>query len=196
MRETALIQDFCDAETVGWTMAPIIGEERSCESGGGTGFPNYSPVTVLVRAQAKVGRIASCAGVRAFAIVGFWVIAIAASLPTSAAPPSSGCSTDWHQCKNDVDLFQNFQGISDIQAACKAGVESATKSEIRWPSPYFSYFRGSEATKTTVESGVVFLIEPNVQYPNELGAMLYSTITCSYDLNQRKVVGLTVSSNK
>jgi hypothetical protein len=151
-------------------------------------------VTPFASSQANVMRIATCA-VRAFAIAGLWVIAVVGSRPTNAAPALS-CSADWHQCKNDVDLFQNYQGISEIQTACKAGVETATKSEIRWPSPYFAYFRGSEATKTAVESGVLLLIEPNVQYPNELGAMLYSTITCSYDLNQHKVAGLTVSSNK
>jgi hypothetical protein len=179
-------------------MAPINREECLREISNETGmFPNCGvPATPFARPRAKVRRIAPGAALRALAIVGFGAIAIVASLSTNAAPPSPGCSTDWHQCKNDVDLFQNYQGIPDIQAACKAGVETAAKSEIRWPSPYFTYFRGSEATKTTAESGVVVLIEPNVQYPNELGAILYSTITCSYDLNQHKVVALTVSSNK
>jgi hypothetical protein len=92
-------------------------------------------------------------------------------------------------------LVENFGGMTTVKACCEMAAEAAAKYGTptlrkNWLYPSFGkYYDGDHYVKT----GVVIEVEPNAQYQNAFGAMANSTVTCSYDLHQGKVIGLEVT---
>jgi hypothetical protein len=57
--------------------------------------------------------------------------------------------------------------------------------------PFGRFYTGDNYLKT----GIVVLIERDAQFSNGFGAMVHSTVTCTYDLNRKKVVNATIAPN-
>lgn len=114
--------------------------------------------------------------------------ASAAEVPTN---PKVTCTAHYTDCKDNADLVNNYGKIGEIQAAC----EYATNDHVRygnpdWPwLPFDSFFAG----KDDVQTGVVRLLEPNVQIQNGFGAMVHSRVVCDYDLRTSTVVLLNIN---
>jgi hypothetical protein len=103
------------------------------------------------------------------------------------------CKSDWHKCVDNADLVNNSQGMADAQTACKLDAQD----QARFGTPQFpimsfeSFYKGD----AYVKSGIMVLLETRAQYQNVFGAMVHSTVTCTYDLNQKKVTDIRVGSN-
>jgi hypothetical protein len=118
----------------------------------------------------------------------------------SAAQPSSAsasCQNDWHACKDDADLVNNYSGWADVRVACQDKVDAEVQyGDPKWPGfwsggAFSSFIPGSDYIST----GIAVAIEPDVQIQNEYGAMVHSTAYCRYDLNSQTVLGISVSPN-
>jgi hypothetical protein len=106
---------------------------------------------------------------------------------------SSGCSGDWRKCSDNKDLVNNYQGIVDAQSDCSAQAGKLAKyGTPQWPSgPFNTFHVGDDYPKT----GIAVLIEQDAQFSNVFGAMVHSTAKCTYDLDQKKVLDVTISPN-
>jgi hypothetical protein len=104
------------------------------------------------------------------------------------------CKSDWHLCFDNADLVNNYDsGMIDAHVSCQTEAEKRAKyGSPKWPFAAFgTYQRGSAYLNT----GVATLIEPDAQFSNAFGAMVHSTVTCTYDLNQKKVLEAMVAPN-
>ncbi len=105
--------------------------------------------------------------------------------------PKVNCTAHYTDCKDNSDLVNNYGKIGEIQAAC----QYATNDHVRygnpdWPwLPFDSFFAG----KDDVQTGVVRLLETNVQIQNGFGAMAHSRVVCDYDLRTGTVVLLNIN---
>lgn len=108
----------------------------------------------------------------------------------SSNPPASTCSSDWHACKDNGDLVNNYQGWSSVQSACQNKVDSEVQyGEPKWPSMWSGGAFGSYYPGTSyISTGIAIAIENNVQIENAFGAMVHSTAICRYDLNSQAVL--------
>jgi hypothetical protein len=84
-------------------------------------------------------------------------------------------------------------GMINAQVSCRIEAEKHAKyGTPKWPFAAFgNYQKGNAYLKT----GIATLIEPDAQFSNAFGAMVHSTVTCTYDLNQKKVLETMVALN-
>ena len=124
---------------------------------------------------------------------------IAPSPPTTVlgprvATPNASCKSDWRACSDNADLVNNYGKIVDSQVACKSEAQGRAKfGTPKFPFLFFfgKFYKGDEYVKT----GVIKLIEDDAQFSNVFGAMVHSTVTCTYDLDQEKVVDISIGAN-
>jgi hypothetical protein len=120
----------------------------------------------------------------------------------SASQPSqssseSACSSDWHVCKDNADLVNNYQGWSSVQSACQNKVDSEVQyGEPKWPGfwaggPFSNFYPGTDYIST----GIAVVVEKDVQIENAFGAMVHSTAICRYDLSTQTVLDASWSPN-
>lgn len=109
--------------------------------------------------------------------------------------PEGSCKDNFHSCKDNEDLVNNYSGFRDARADCKIKADDAAEyGTPKWPGLWgggaFGSFRiGTDAPRT----GIVTLMEPNAQFQNAYGAMVHSTVTCVYDLNQHAIKDIEVT---
>ncbi|MFT8334701.1 MAG: hypothetical protein ABF628_00835 [Acetobacter orientalis] len=104
------------------------------------------------------------------------------------------CKQDWHKCKDNSDMANNYMNNNEARAAC----EMASEKNAEYGTPEFpgfwsggafgSYKLGNDAPKT----GAIQLIEKNAKFQNQFGAMVHSTVLCNYDFKSQKVVDLQI----
>lgn len=100
------------------------------------------------------------------------------------------CKEDWHKCKDNTDLANNYVKNYEARAACEMASENNAeygKPEFPgfWSGGAFSaYTLGNDAPKT----GMLQLIENNAKFQNQFGAMVHSTVFCKYDFKSETVV--------
>jgi hypothetical protein len=118
----------------------------------------------------------------------------------SGSPPGKdekkiiGCASDWRQCKDNADFANNYGDILKIQIRCKSEAEKIAKyGTPKFPWLYFfaTFLKGDSYPKT----GIVVLLEKDAQFSNAFGAMVHSTVTCSYDLDLDKVSNVSIAGN-
>lgn len=121
------------------------------------------------------------------------LVIIAAGSDDAAKPPPSACKSDWRSCSDNADMVNNYSGILAAQSACKLEASKRAKyGEPKWPWFSFGTFYKGDGY---VKSGKPMLIERDAQFSNSFGAMAHSTVTCTYDLDQKKVLDVVISSN-
>ena len=107
-----------------------------------------------------------------------------------SAPPAKSCKNDWRLCSNNADLVNNYSAWYKVQAGCK----TAAKNAARYGSPEFPWFSfGSfKPGKDYPQTGLVTSIEKDAQFSNGFGAMVHSTVVCTYDLATEIVTKVSV----
>lgn len=106
------------------------------------------------------------------------------------------CKEDWHLCKDNTDLMENWSGRYKVQTACEAkGKSLALYGQSHWGSdgwlsgfPFASYMSGDDAPK----KGLLDITEKNVQLQNQYGTMVHRQATCVFNLNKMKIVSLFI----
>lgn len=109
-------------------------------------------------------------------------------------PDSATCKQDWHKCKDNSDMANNYEKNYEARATCKM----ASEKNAEYGTPEFpgfwaggafgAYKLGNDAPKT----GIIQLIESNAKFQNQFGAMVHSTVLCNYDFKSQKVVDLHI----
>jgi len=104
------------------------------------------------------------------------------------------CKSDWHLCSDNADLVNNYDsGMIAAQVSCRMEAEKRAKyGSPKWP---FAAFGNYQKGNSYLKSGIATLIEPDAQFSNAFGAMVHSTVTCTYDLNQKKALETMVAPN-
>jgi hypothetical protein len=108
------------------------------------------------------------------------------------APPS--CKSDWKKCTDNAELVNNYSKWFNAQFECKQqALKQALYGTPIFPSLYFfsNFFPGTNYITT----GTATLIEPDAQFQNGFGAMVHSTVTCTYDLRGERVVNVEISAH-
>jgi hypothetical protein len=103
------------------------------------------------------------------------------------------CKSDWRLCSDNADLINHYDDISSGKAYCEVEAKALAKyGSPKFPFlPFGSFYRGDAYVRT----GVVTFIEKDAQFSNAFGAMVHSTVTCRYDLSQKKVLDTSVAPN-
>jgi hypothetical protein len=102
------------------------------------------------------------------------------------------CRDDWHSCKDNEQLMDNYGRQREISFAC---VEAAKKQakfgtpEFPWAYPFARYYSGDNGVKT----GVLRVFETDAKFENGFGAKVNSKVECVYDLNSSQVITISVS---
>ena len=82
--------------------------------------------------------------------------------------------------------MNNYEGISEAEHRAKYGTP-------KWPSLAFGTFhKGGDSPKT----GILVLLEKEAQFSNVFGGMAHSTVICTYDLNENKVLNVIIAANE
>jgi hypothetical protein len=144
---------------------------------------------------AKPGQIVSdqVFGLAATVVVGVLAWAYFSGNEKSTAPLSS-CAKDWHQCADNTALVNQYLKWTMVPAECKsAATKQARYGTPIWPWAYFgSFYPGTDF----VTSGQVTLFEPDAQFQNAFGAQEHSRVMCQYDLAEKRVVLVNVTTHQ
>lgn len=159
------------------------GKEVSTEA---KACPHCGAINPTLPAGATVSTKAGCLTVLIAIPIMWWGIS---SLMNGDAP---ACSSDYTLCKDNADLVNNYQGIAGATVACQDAVNSRARyGDPKWPfAPFGTFLKGDDYVKT----GVVNLIDKDVQIPNVFGGVVKSTAFCSYDLTHKKVVAVYIDA--
>lgn len=106
----------------------------------------------------------------------------------------TGCTSNWRLCADNGDLVNNYLSDHSAQSACKDEAEKLARyGSPKFPWLYFfdTFNRGNDYPRT----GIAVLFEKDAQFSNAFGAMVHSTVTCTYDLNQNKVLNVSIAGN-
>jgi hypothetical protein len=83
--------------------------------------------------------------------------------------------------------------MTHAQASCQ--VEASSRAKYGTPKRPWMTFGRFYTGSSYIKSGVAILMENDAQFQNGFGAMVHSTVACSYDLNQKKALSATITSN-
>jgi hypothetical protein len=120
--------------------------------------------------------------------------------PAAASPAvatDDGCHDDWKKCTDNAELANKYGNYIHVQSMCQQEANHEAKSGTPvWPGfwsggPFSRFHTGNEYVTT----GIVVLIEPDAQFSNGFGAMVHSTVTCTYDPNNDAVRSVDVAPN-
>jgi hypothetical protein len=137
---------------------------------------------------AKIVGLLFC-GIAAVGIIGVLATSDTSSSP---APVENACKSDWHACKDNGDLINNYFRMYKAHVACKMAAEKVAKyGDPKFPSLYFRSYRVGD----DVKNGKAILVEPDARYQNAFGAMVHSEVTCFYDLASDQVDNIEVRAN-
>jgi hypothetical protein len=134
------------------------------------------------RPKAKTG----CIPVAVAALLVLFLISVVGSY-------ASPCNKEWNQCADNGDLVKHYEGMVEAKMMCEeAAAKQAKYGDPKFPqSDFGTFYQGDNYVKT----GIVILLEPHAQFQNGFGAMVHMTVTCSFDLNQKKVISAGMVEN-
>lgn len=159
------------------------------------GHPIAPPPPIILKDDRRSGKKAGggCAVVLVLFVAFVGAIIVLGSKEEEKEKANPTCKSNWRLCSDNADLINHFTDISRGQVGCEIEAKKLAKyGDPKFPSFYFSTFhRGNEYIKT----GIVTLIEPDAQFQNAFGAMVHSTVTCTYDLNSDRVLNVTINAN-
>ena len=124
-------------------------------------------------------------GVISFCIFVSVVVAKSIGPPESKATEAP-CVSDWTKCTDNMDVANHYKDMRRLRQDCKWEVNKKVKyGEAKWPWGYAfgSLYVGDSALKT----GIITLVEPDVQLQNQFGAMVHSEVDCTYNLKENKI---------
>jgi hypothetical protein len=121
-----------------------------------------------------------------------------AAAPSVTPPPktSASCKEAWRLCADNAEIANNYDGWIRAQNSCQDAAEKMAKyGTPQWPHswiPNFNFFHKGSDYK---ETGRAVLIEDDAQFQNAFGAMVHSTVTCTYNLDSETVIDLSITSH-
>jgi hypothetical protein len=123
-------------------------------------------------------------GVLIVSLIGFMISSV---LTFERAEP---CLSDWAKCTDNDQVVLEYR--REIAPQCKH--EAIQRS--RYGNPVFpSYsFATYKKGKSYLSNGTAILFETDAQFPDASGAMVHSTVTCTYDLRAKCVVDIGISA--
>lgn len=127
-----------------------------------------------------------CLSVLVLAAVGVIIAMIVGNNPTTTTPAPPSCANDYTKCADNEDMVNHYEGMATAQSACKTKVDDSVRyGEPKWGWVPFGSFRvGTDFPKT----GLVKIVEPDVQIPNGFGAMEHTRVECWYNFKGRTAV--------
>ena len=137
-----------------------------------------SPVRQEMSPAASLG----CLTVLAAIVATIWWISASTSAPS--------CFDNYSLCKNNADLINHYRGIAAATTACQDAVnQSARYGAPKWQDvPFGTFLTGNDYVK----SGVINLIDKDVQIPNVFGGVRNTSAFCAYDLKRQRLVTVRV----
>jgi hypothetical protein len=92
---------------------------------------------------------------------------------------------------DNSDLVNNYLPDHDAQIDCELEAQSRARyGDPKFPSRFGTFLKGNDYPKT----GIAILIENEAQFQNGFGAMVHSTVRCTYDLRAKRVLNVEISS--
>lgn len=120
------------------------------------------------------------------------VLSMFASNQQKVNAVTSECVTNYKACKDNEDLINNYDSLAIIEARgrCKLSVNEHVKfGSPEWDWLYLTRFSdGNDYVKT----GVIRIADYDVKIENEYGAKGHTKVVCSYDLDSKKVLDITI----
>jgi hypothetical protein len=102
------------------------------------------------------------------------------------------CKTDWTKCADNAELVNNYSRWFHAQFECRReAIQQALYGTPVWPSS-LHFFSNYIPGNRYITTGTATLIEPDAQFQNGFGAMVHSTVTCTYDLRAEHVVRVDI----
>ncbi|HEU5048596.1 MAG TPA: hypothetical protein VFT64_12225 [Rickettsiales bacterium] len=106
-------------------------------------------------------------------------------------PQEQACVEDWKKCADNLQMANNYHNWFHVQYICKqAAIKGAQYGTPEFPQ-FESFGRLRDGTDY-VETGVVFVYEPDAKFQNAFGAMQHVGVECQYDLNKNEVVSVNI----
>jgi hypothetical protein len=106
----------------------------------------------------------------------------------SSVPSVPSCKTDWTRCTDNADLVNNYSKMIDAKIDCQiAANKLATYGTPVWGYAigiFGKFLRGSDFPRT----GIVRLVDDDVQFSNAFGATQHYMVSCKYDLGKKRVL--------
>jgi hypothetical protein len=132
-----------------------------------------------------------------FGIVGFIIVAGMTLVEKDRAQEQANptCKSDWTKCKDNSDLANNYRDWTKVKVSCEMEAErQARYGTPKWPEPSWISFGSFLPGTDYVTSGTAVAIEKNAQFQNGFGAMVHSTVICTYDLRADRVTKVAISA--
>jgi hypothetical protein len=126
----------------------------------------------------------------------FIVVPILSSIEDASERNSPTCKSDYHRCADNGQLLRDYEHAFDVKFFCKREATArASYGEPQWPSRDADTFQYHYSGDSYVKTGQATVIEHDARFQNGFGAMVHSTVTCTYDLNTKKVVDVSITAN-
>lgn len=107
----------------------------------------------------------------------------------------NSCERQWEKCRDNADLVNNFDGYSTIRSRCQSAINELAKyGDPDWGGwlslPFGTFYTGN----AYLDTGIVHVVDDQVQMQNGFGAMVRTEAHCKYDLHQGKVIDAYVQN--
>lgn len=127
-------------------------------------------------------------------VIGIMALGILGEAQDGKPPKqSNGCEDIWKSCRDNEDMATNYKNWRRMAVECKMVAEHSAKygtPEFPWV-PFGSFRKGRDY----VETGIVDVYELEAKFQNGFGAMVHSSVLCTYDLNADKVLDIQIMPN-
>jgi DNA-directed RNA polymerase subunit RPC12/RpoP len=171
-------------------LCPECGKEISDKA---SACPHCGHPIVAATGKKSYRTLGGCA-IFLILIFGLFIMGlISATVRSNIESAQPTCISDWRGCSDNADLIKRYNGIGDARFSCKKAAENSAKyGSPQWPFLSFgTFYDGDRYVKT----GLAVLLEEKAQFSNGFGAMVHSAVTCTYDLNQKKVINVSITPN-
>lgn len=101
------------------------------------------------------------------------------------------CRTDWTKCKDNKDIA-NHNGMDYAHA--RSECRHAADQQAKFGTPEWSWytFGTFQTGNSALVTGEMILVDRDVKFANGFGAMAHVTVTCLYDLRNKRVIKLEI----
>jgi hypothetical protein len=101
------------------------------------------------------------------------------------------CKSDFHLCKDNSDLANHYEKMSDAQFNCYWQAKDMAKyGEPKFETYKFPSFLPGE---TAPKDGRLILIDTRAQFQNGFGAWVHSRVACNYDFSTGTVLNVSIN---
>jgi hypothetical protein len=114
------------------------------------------------------------------------IVAFGLSRPSPPAAPS--CKSDWTLCSDNADLVNHYDKMLDAKIYCQIEANKLANYGTPVWGPEIGIFSRFKTGNDSPRTGIVRLVDDDVQFSNMFGGMQYSMVSCKYDLANKRVL--------